>query len=993
MPNSLPFGGAIRRFAGCCSFLLLLAPAAPGAERAATGSISGRVIALDSGQNVSGAVVSVRGTALSAKSDLNGSYALNDIPPGSHSLLVVHEIYQNSVINGIKVVAGDVAKADLPMEPIASLESGDDVVELSEFVISADVLAGSELALIGSRRRAAAVSDAIGEDTFSRLSLGSASDVVGKSVGSAIVDGKYAVIRGLGDRYTNTLLNNVSVPSADPDRRAVQLDQFPSDLLESVVVSKSFTPDQPGAFSGGSVNLRTKSFPASFFFSGSIKGEFHQGVTGREHLHLTGGGSDWKARDDGTRAFPADLPAVLPSNLILALVNISARRGDFAPAEQLDAIAKAFNNDRFYPGRDEASPNFGSSFAFGDRLQFGGDSILGYVFSFTYDAKTSAYTRGVTGRYSQGSTDITSPQFVDVNRVFTTDVSEYNFASFYAANPQTPLGLPEFGVSQSSEQVDWSTYAQVAFRPALNHEASVRFLHNQSAEDRVRKGVGEAVRSDSGGEFRENYDLLYTERAIRSLQLQGKSLFPGLAGSSIEWRAARSTSTQDQPDYKNWEFKWSFVLQGYDPSGIVNNRYFRDLEETTDEYGVDFTVPLIEGGPRPLKLKFGGLHAATERTNRERAFVIENASMNATSIPVYPAPVGLIDRLSNGVVFGSYPREIAANLNYDGILDVAAGYLMADWQLTENWRAVAGARIERTEMATTPRLASNSGARAASIDQSDVLPGVSLVRSLGSDQNLRFAYGRTIARPTFRELADVSNYEAFTDEFIAGNPDLQMSVIDNFDARWERFLTGGRVLAVSAFHKRLKNPIELTRDGNDIRPQNSPEGTIIGLEFEGRTNFGFLNERLSNLTIGANLTWIDSAVEIPVQELALIRQFDPEASDERQLFSQSPYIVNVDATWELPSIGSTFTTVYSISGERLDLVTSGVLPDVFEKSAPSLDFIVSQRLGRRWKLKLTARNLLDPDRRKILESNGTQYVYESYRAGRRFSLGLSYFFE
>jgi outer membrane receptor protein involved in Fe transport len=249
-----------------------------------------------------------------------------------------------------------------------------------------------------------------------------------------------------------------------------------------------------------------------------------------------------------------------------------------------------------------------------------------------------------------------------------------------------------------------------------------------------------------------------------------------------------------------------------------------------------------------------------------------------------------------------------------------------------------------------------------------------------------------LARPTFRELADVVNYEAFTDEFIGGNPDLELTMIDNLDLRWEHFPRGGEVLAASLFYKRLENPIEQVFSNGRIFPNNVDNGIVYGIELEARRKLDFLNARLDNWSVGLNATLIASKVKISKGELALIRAVFPQAKDTRALFGQSPYLVNLDVSWAVPSWGATFTGIYGVSGERLDLVTTGALPDVFEQPAPAVDFVWSQRVSRRFKLKLTAKNLLDPAREKTLEHAGVTYRYQSLNRGRTFSAGITYEF-
>lgn len=976
------------RFVLLSCFAIGFASALRAAD-SASGTIVGKVIDSSTGAPVAGASIAVGELAPAATSDVNGSFRLNHVPAGTHVLAVAKAGFRALNATGVAVPAGDTTKIDLPLAPAVA-----DVVKMAAFSVSADTLEDSDVGLLGARERSVAVSDAIGSEQFSRLSLGNAAEAMAKVTGASMVDGKYVVIRGLGDRYTETKMNGSTVPSADPDRRAVQLDQFPSELIDSITTVKSFTPDQTGAFSGGSVQIKTKSFPDGFFIHMSASTAFNPNVTGEGVLTVPGGGRDWMARDDGTRGLSSAVPDPMPSSLTTTAAQLAARQGDFGPAQELDAISKGFHNATFFPRAKSAGPDFGFSFSTGDSLNFANDQVFGYIASLTYERETSHYANGVTGRYSQGSVDPENPRFVDVARVFTPDVETYNFDAIYRANPDVPGGPPAFGVTRSAERVSWGSYLRLAWRPTLNQTVTATLFHNQSAEDQVKRGVGEATRSDSGGEFRENYDLLYTERGIGSAQLSGETNLPSWNDAKLGWRAAFSRSTQDQPDYRSLEFKWSFILQAFDPSGLNNYRYFRALEEDAADLGVDFSRTFSLGDGRELTLKLGGAHLQTDRTNRERAFVIQSPSARTREgIESFPNPVGITERTASAVTFGTVMREISANLNYDGSQTVSAGYAMGDLRLGDGWRVIGGARLERTEMHTTTLPAAGLSVRPGEIRRSDALPALAVVWSPRESENVRFSYGRTLARPTFREMADVVNYEPFTDEFIGGNPGIEMTVIDNLDLRWERFGRGGDVMAASLFYKRLERPIEQVFEAGRIFPNNVGRGEAHGVEFEARRRLDAFSPALRHLSVGFNAALIKSEVRIPAGELALIRAVFPDASDRRELFGQSPYLFNFDATWRVPRWGSTFTAAYGVFGERLDLVTSGALPDVYEQPAPLLDFIWTQTISSRWRLKFAAKNLLDPRREKTLEHGGTTYFYERYNTGRKFSLSVTYSFQ
>lgn len=937
--------------------------------------------------------------------DLNGAFQIDGVPVGDHGLTAIHVKYRTTNVPDLHVVGDRPNRISIPMQveangaaEMTNSSGGDsfddvdgDIIELDALVVKSAIAEGSDIALLGMRQESAMLSDAIGADFMSSIDAGDAAEAMTKVTGASVVDDKYVLIRGLGDRYTNTTLNSITVPSADPDRRAVQMDQFPSSLLESIVTSKSFTPDQSGGFSGGSVNMRTRSFPETFFTSLKLSVGYNDRVAGKDTLSIPGGGNDWTGRDDGTRALPADLPESIPSK---TRAEIAARSGDFGPAEILDSASKSFNNATYFPAVESGGIERGISMAIGDRISLGGDRLFGYVFSFTYDAGTSNYTGGHSGRYSQGSYDPADPDFVDVALVYSPDVEDMGFAELLEENPDVPGGPPELGVTQTSQKVDWGAYGQIAFRPSLNHEFTLRLMNNQSANDRVKRGVGESTRSDAQRLY-TIYDLLYTERSISSYQVSGQSLFPGLNDTRVEWRAATSKSTQEQPDFRTLSYFWDFFAQQYaSASGVGNNRFFRDLEETSDEIGADLTFPFtLRGEPANIKAGFNWMDG--NREYREKRYRWTSEANSIDLIENYPNPVGIVSQTPNSVTFGNTITELPNDLvNYDGTQTISAAYAMTDLPLTEKFRAVFGVRAEKTEMETLPPTESST-IRSARIDQTDLLPALSLVYQVSPGMNLRAAYGGTLARPLYRELADIRVEDPFNDEFFTGNPDLEITEVDNYDLRWEWFPGGSDIFAAGLYYKDFKNPIEILNNPSigSIQPNNLESASVYGIEFEARFGLNRFSENLHNFSVGSNLSLSHSEASIPQEELDAIRLTYPDASDTRELFGQSPYVFNFDATYNNLNSGTTVTAAYNISGRRLSLVSSGALPDVYELPAPQLDVIFSQRLSRRWRVKVSAKNLLDSYFDKSLSHEGVEYFYERYRRGRSFGVSLSYFFE
>lgn len=878
---------------------------------------------------------------------------------------VQDRVFDESTSASVQVPGAGSEAVDAPLSP-----SSGPVIQMEAFSVSADVVKSSDIGLVVERQKASSISDAIGSDQLSRLGAGNAAEALSKVTGVSVIEDKYVLIRGLGDRYTNTLMNGVSVPSADPDKRAVQMDQFPSDLIESVVTTKSFTPDLPGGFSGGSVNLKTKSFPENTFFALSASVGLNDQVR-NEPLLITGGNAG---------AAP-DVLAVIPNR---TQAEIQAEFfGDFKAAEEIDKASKAFGQGGFYPQVKDGPWKSGLSLAAGHRIEFGDEGLIGLTASFNYDRSASVYVNGEAGRFS-GTAD--APQ---TDLIFTSNEEKLSFD-----RADVPADTPDFGITSGTISESQGGMVKLAFRPSRDHEVSLDLIYNEGSDDTVRRGVGEEIANYEGAIY-EVYDILRTERSVESAQLTGSSRLVGLNEMEVAWRFSQSESTQDQPDYRTMASIYDGDGRPVNATGVQPNRYFRELNEAATEGGIDFTIPVWFNGAEH-RFKFGGMASANERDYKEERFQYFSVPRNSGELKAFPGAVGIVNRDADGIEFGNTISRLLEPNQYDATQDISAFYAMMDMNVSEQWRAIFGARYETTKMVVTPVEVPGLTPRIGEMDEANVLPALNFVYAQNTKMNWRAAFGRTVARPTYKELSDIRYEDVFTGDVYLGNPDLQLTEINNFDLRWEWFPAKGETVAVSAFYKDMSNPIEVLFEPSvgSIQPQNVDSGKIYGVEFEFRRNFGFVSEVWARWSVGGNLTFIESAVTIPDAEYAVILAADANASKTRELLGQSPYVFNADINYSRDDWGTLATLSYNVVGERLDLVIFGPLPDVYEQPAPDLTFVVSQKIGPNWRLKFAAKNLINPDREKTLSiPGGDDLVYSRYSSGRRFSMSATYLFK
>ena len=282
------------------------------------------------------------------------------------------------------------------------------------------------------------------------------------------------------------------------------------------------------------------------------------------------------------------------------------------------------------------------------------------------------------------------------------------------------------------------------------------------------------------------------------------------------------------------------------------------------------------------------------------------------------------------------------------------------------------------------------------IDENDILPSVSLIYQLSDDMNLRLAGTQTLARPTFREIAPFSSKQFVNGEELFGNPNLKRTLIENYDLRWEWFLRPGEIIAASIFYKRLKNPIEVafaegsTASNKIITFTNVDEAEIIGAEFELRLGFDYITSLLNNFSFGFNLSLVNSTIDIPSNELNNRLEIDSSSATTRQLQGQSPYMINVDLSFNNPDWGTVAGLYFNTFGERLSTVSANLTPDVFEQPANLLNFTASQRIFQVFYFNFSVKNLLNAEFNEVYRYKGKDYTYQSFRIGRKISVGLTY---
>ncbi|MGH9749002.1 MAG: TonB-dependent receptor domain-containing protein [Candidatus Polarisedimenticolia bacterium] len=1002
---------------------LLLAAGAlqAAAQDPPAGIIRGTVIDREFATPVSGARVSVLGLPAAVLSSPDGTFLLRGIPVGAWTLTISKAGYETALLTDVAVAPGGFTdvRADLAQE----------VLEIEEMVVTgADALVDSEVGLLELRAAAVSVQDAVSSELISKAGVSDAAGALKLVVGASVQGGKYATVRGLSDRYTGTTLNGVRVPSADPRRRSVQLDLFPAGTLEGVTVTKSFTPDLQGDFTGGGIDIRTKSIPEGPVLSFSTSFEHNSLATGNGgFLTYGGGGVSALARHGGDRDLPAPATAPLPA-LPRFWTGATPGTPDYQASVAHDGMVRSFEPAM---GVDESAPglNNGLSLAAGDRYEFGDGRVLGMMSGLTYARKFDAYEAGVNN--TGGVSDASQPVNLGRRRAD----------------------------SRGIEEVLLGALANLVLVPQEGHELALRAVVNQSAEDEAR-----FQEEDQGpGTVEQNQSLHYTERSLVSFQLHGAHATPGDRRPRVDWMASVNRTDQVEPDvrfFRNRSYVLDETLGLYAadfsfPGGSTpqqnSRRIFREIDEDNLQGAVHATLPFGRGRGLEGFFKTGLYADRTDRAYFQRSFFYEFAtqagsrdavwarnqsySFFSTSEPdrlwtdvfLDPERIGLADAIPrngapNQLLWTLQPS--GDDVDYGGEQAIGALYAMAEVPLRHDLKVVAGVRREDTRLEITPSPASASntlkvievqpgedgepGDRAivdatseearAAIRATRHLPSLSVVWEPAIRMNVRLSWSRTLARPTFRELAPVVTEEfIFGDEFI-GNPGLALSRITNFDLRWEWFRRSGDVLAASVFYKDLRDPIEYisysVSGRSFVQPLNYERGWVRGLEVEARLGLDLFSERLRRFAVGVNATWLDSEVEVPAAERKSLADFGL-AESTRRLQGQPEYVYNLNVTWDDEARGLGAAIFYNRVGETL--LTGAArgeadgIPNVFDAAYGSLDLTAGKRLTDHLSIGLKARNVLRAVRTSVYrQPDGREAIKSERETAALYAISASY---
>lgn len=936
-----------------------------------TGAIYGVVIDESTGETLPGVVVTIDGTNLNASSDLDGKFKINAVPAGTYKVTFAFISYVSKVFPNIVIKQGETAALNISLATSTT--------DLKEVIVESEAKRESINALLIQQKNSISVSDAISAETIKKTPDKNSSDVLKRVSGTSIQDNKFAIIRGLNDRYNAAFLNGAPLPSSESDRKAFSFEIFPANLLDNITIIKSASADLPADFAGGIIQINTRNIPEENMQQLSIGASYNTISTFKSYTTYKGGKYDALGFDDGTRKMPGGLPT-------------TAEFRAFNTTEQANA-AKLISSDWSLQNKKSTPLNTNFQYTIGRNAKlFKND--LGAIFSLTYQ-NTFKTTQSVRKEFNEAISDEKPQQEFELND------TEY------------------------SNQVLGGALANITYKIKGNHVLSLKNMYSLNAEDKtiLRNGIRDY--SSENANLQKGTVRWFTQNKLFSTQLNGDHLLPA-SKIKIKWTAGLSDIKREIPNLRRMIYQReanadslpyvaSLANSGTSP-GNGGNIFFSSTNEKIYSGNLEFTIPL-KFVPFKTEIKVGAYYQQRERKFAARQFGYTkwvNNSRNTFKDSLLLLPEDSIFLPENlGTISAYVPKqgnnpavkavqgfklEEATKLNdsYTASSYNKAAFAMLDSRLSKKLHVVLGVRMENYRQALQS-FEDDGDSITLDTAVTDFLPSGTFIYSPGEKSNIRLSYAQTVSRPEFRELAPFGFYDFVTEYTVRGNPNIKRALVNNFDLKYELYPGMGQIVSASVFYKHFSNAIEQLNRADVPRElyfQNVANVNNYGIELEYRFNLGWLlseqnNKFLAATTIFSNFAYIISEVHTDGIQGA--------RASMRPLQGQSPYIINAGVQFQEPVTQFAFSAAVNQIGRRIAIVGNTSEPDIYENPRLVLDLQVSKVFYKKLEVKLNVRDLFAQDQVFYQDLNnnnkldaGVDNEMARSKFGKVFSLGLSY---
>jgi hypothetical protein len=879
---------------------------------AQTGSIEGLVSDGKNKELLIGVTVIIEGTNIGAATDIDGHFLIQNVKPGKYRLKASYISYNTEYIDNVVVTNGKTSKAEFKLSESA--------VVLKEVKVTGVRKTNTDIAMINTTRMSPLVSIGISGQQILRSQDRDASEVIRRLPGTTIIDDRFIVVRGLAQRYNSVWLNNAATPSSEADSRAFSFDVIPASMIENMLIIKSPAPELPADFSGGFVKITTVNIPEKDSYFVSYSTGVSQGTTFNDLNKYQKSGTDWLGFDNGYRALPKEMPAHLNQYELATNPEVQNKITDlgrelnktWAPVS-----GTAFTDQRFALG-------------FNKRFNIGSHS-LGSLTAVTY-SNTKNYDDITINNYS----------IYD----FENDKPSYN---------------DEFRDKQFTNSVKAGLLQNFSWYPSAGNKIEFRNLFNQIGQNRITDRKGREWYND--GRHISSTELRYLERSVYSGQLAGEHLY-GEGKTKIDWVAGYSLSNKNEPDVKRYRYIRSeqdttqyFLLFSDNADLSSQSQMWFNLNEDIITGAINFTRQLHFSDFKP-EIRTGIYYENKRREFRARNFGYTTASSSSefatTYLPVEEIFTDNNINLDNGIKLSEITSP---SDSYNASNKQFSGYIAAKLPFTSFISLYTGVRIEKNIQTLDSYRQGTTIPVNVIRDTTNIFPSANLAISLNEKNMIRAAYGLSVNRPEFREMAPFYFVDFDMNAGIYGNPGIKQSYISNFDLRFEHYPSQNETFNIGVFYKHFSNPVEMVIMGNNPTQysfENVLSAYSYGIETDIRKSLGFMSGA-ENFSVILNATLIKSKVQFGEGDL----------NRDRPLEGQSPYMVNAGLFYYNDNNGLMVTLLYNIIGKRIVAVGRPSpnewedIPNIYEMPRNVLDLAISKKIGNNFEIKAGIKDILN----------------------------------
>lgn len=896
--------------------------------------LSGKVIN-SKNEGIPGATITVEGATRAFAADVEGRFTFSVEAGKKYTVKVSAAGYNTKVVEDVEIKPNEDNTITVVLEDKT----------LQEVEVRTSVRKESTSALINFQKNNSALSSGLAADFIRRTPDKNTGEVLKRVSGASIQDNKYVIIRGLSDRYNQALLNDAQMPSSEPDKKAFSFDIIPAAMIDNIIINKTATPDLPGEFAGGLVQINTKDIPTKNQLTVGGSFGYNTQSTFKDFTSNPRNSTDWLGFDNGDRSLPAGIPSITGYRSL----------SDAQKIEQ----TKSFKGDVYREDVKKAMPITTLNLAWSKIANWKDGAKFGTIISLYHRKSMIVYDEVERGRYEQTRSPIFEGSEVQ-NR--------------YSVNAGVMANF---------------TYVKG------KHKISFKNLFNQLYEDNYYNRTLDNVGRLQTVSLRSSF---LNQRSLYSGQLEGDHVITK-SGIKFKWNGNFALNYKTQPDFRTVQYVKSNTGTEYEMDDDDTRRFFSTLQDYTAGANGSLTIPFTLAGTKQT-FKTGGGTLLRFRDFKARLFRYQSAS-SSTDITIPYDKAFLPDNISSN---GLYLDEQTQNTDkYFGISALNSGYVMFDNKIGNDIRVIWGVRAEffeqflHTTDQSLKRIAINS-------EKWDFLPSLNLTYTINSKHQLRAAVSQTVARPEFREIAPFQFFDYEQIWGVSGDPDLKRTSITNADLRYEFYPKPGELISLGLLAKDFKNPIELRMDPGSngdrwlFNYANADKAFLYGVEVEIRKSLDFVSDKLRDLTFIGNFTYLDSKVTLSTEQSSGVK-----SEQDRPLFGQSPYLIN--GGFQYSNGGWNATALYNRIGPRLSLVgdpTGAGFYDIYEKPRNVIDLQLSKRiLGNKGELKASVSDLLNnkyafydnPSSKAGFNFSQGDRINYSYTPGTTITIGFTYDFD